>query len=569
MDNDSSDAANINSIRSSQQSQQSKNKNSSIDKENSLSGKPDNLTKKSNSHSSKNKSEQSSSAKEDTGKRQENLRKSGGFNMQFSEPNEENKNQEQEKINNQFEINEFPDNNPPTTYLLIDKLIQAYNNYSGEVRSNTFQKILNNQDIMAILKELCRKDLEDIVVYILDEFTLDQKMENTGNLNEQNLNEKEEKYKDLYFLAIKKGQIKILEALEKQDLNYTAILDEENNTGLILAVIYSNIQIAKFFLKNSIDMLEITNKHGFSPLMLAVYNNDNLMFFLLANNLEFVITDGNSLYELAIRNENLDIINYLNPYKNKNKCNFDPSPLLLHFAVCQSSLEVFKTIADLIKIYDYQIQSSLETPLHWAAMKGNYYIVKELIKIYKENQIDLDKKNIYGVTPFMLANLRQDKNICQLFFENGVDVNEQDIEGNSIAHLIAGLGDVKWLKFMIKKFNVNCYLKNNKGDTPFIHAVLNENIPMVKYFIELFKNSKQLVSTNINWRNKYGQTPLHAAVFTGNKRIIEILLKNKADISVFDANDLTPYHYAYIEEKEDVVNTIHETLGVDKFDFIK
>ena len=62
---------------------------------------------------------------------------------------------------------------------------------------------------------------------------------------------------------------------------------------------------------------------------------------------------------------------------------------------------------------------------------------------------------------------------------------------------------------------------------------------------------------------------MHAAVFTGKCRIIEVLLRNKADISVFDANDLTPYHYAYILEKEDVIKTIHDTLGIDKFDFMK
>ena len=470
---------------------------------------------------------------------------------------------------NNNEIKESQDNKKTNSFshnyttIIIEKLENAFKNYQGEERSITFQKLLNNQDIIEILKELCRKNLEDIVVYILNEFSIDQKRDGGEG------NEREKSYKDLFFLAIKKGQIHVLEALDKQELNYTEILDDEGNTGLIMAVIFSNIQIAKFFLKNSPEMLEIKNIHGYTPLLLAVYNNDNLMFFLLANNLENVITDGNSLYELAIRNENLDIINYLNPYKNKKKCDFLPSLLLLHFAVCQSNLEVFKTIANLVKKYDYQIQSTLETPLHWAAMKGNYYIVKELIKIYKENQIELDQKNFFGVTPFMLANLRQDKYICKLFYENGVDANEQDNEGNSIAHLIAGLGDVKWLKHMIKKFNVNCYLKNNKGDTPFIHAILNENISCVEFFIELFKNSKQLVSTNINWRNKYGQTPLHAAVFTGNCRIIEILLRNKADISIFDANELTPYHYAYIKEKEDVIKTIHETLGIDKFDFIK
>ena len=64
------------------------------------------------------------------------------------------------------------------------------------------------------------------------------------------------------------------------------------------------------------------------------------------------------------------------------------------------------------------------------------------------------------------------------------------------------------------------------------------------------------------WKNKYGQTPLHAAVFTGNIPIIELLLKNKADISAVDVNELTPYHYAYINENQDVVNAIHETLNV-------
>ena len=469
----------------------------------------------------------------------------------------------QKQKNTHIKSSSYKDNKDTIIETLINKLKLAFKEMKGEERSQTFQMILNNQAIIEILKELSRQNLEDIIVYILSEFGIEQQREDFDENFEINEgNDNEERYKDLYFLAIKKGQIKVLEALNKLEINFNKIRDEEGNTGLILAVITSDILLAKFFLKYFPEMLEIRNKNDYSPLLLSVYNNDNLMFFLLANNLENVITEGNSLYELAIRNENLDIINYLNPKKNTIKCNFKPSQLLLHFAVCQSSLEVFRAIVDIVDEYDYQIQSSLETPLHWAAMKGNYYIVKDLIKLYKENQIDLDKKNSNGVTPFMLANLRQDKNICELFYENIVDVNEQDKEGNSIVHLIAALGDVKWLKYMIKKFNVNCFLKNNQGNTPFIEAILNENVNCVEYFIELFKNSEKLVSTNINWKNKYGQTPLHAAVFTGNIEIIKILLSNKADITAVDINELTPYHYAYINEKEEIIQTIHKILEV-------
>jgi ankyrin repeat protein len=440
---------------------------------------------------------------------------------------------------------------------IIFQLQESFKNHEGENRANSFQKLLNNQDLILILTELSKKNLEEIVVYILNEFTISTSSENET---------KEKLFTDLFLLSIKKGQIHILEQLDKLDINFSQIVDNEGNSGLILAVIYSKIQIAKFFLKRCPEMLDMKNNLGYTPLLLSVYNNDNLMFFLLANNLDNVITDGNSLCELAIRNENLDILNYLNPEINKKKCNYIPSQLLLHFASCQTSLEIFNTVVKMVKKYDYQIQSSLETPLHWAVMKANYHIVKALVTLYKENQIDIDQKNAFGVTPFFLSNLRQDKYICELLFENGADVNEQDNEGNSIVHLISALGDVKWLKYMIKKFNVNCYLKNEKGDTPFIQAILSENYKCVEFFIELFKSSKGTNSMNLNWRNKYGQTPLHAAVFTDNISIIELLLKNKADISICDLNELTPYHYAYIEEKEEIIQTIHKILGVN---FIK
>ena len=428
---------------------------------------------------------------------------------------------------------------------IIIKLQQDYNNLEGTSRINSFQKILNSQDIILILYELAKKNLEEIVVYIITEFSIVSQYRNE--------NTKEALFKDLYLHAIKKGQIQILESLDKLDINFTQIKDTEGNNGLILAVLYSNIQIAKFFLKRCPEMLESKNNLGYSPLLLSVYNNDNLMFFLLAMNLENIISDGSSLCELAIRNENIEILNYLNPEINKTKCNFIPSPSLLHCASCQTNLEIFNTVAKMVKTYDHKIKPSLETPLHWGVMKGNFHIVKALVNLYKENQIGVDQKNSFGVTPFFLANLRKDKYICELLFDNGADVNECDNEGNSIVHLISALDDVKWLKYIIKKFNVNCYMKNNKGDTPFIHAILNGNYKTVEFFIELFKNNKGTVFSNLNGRNKYGQTPLHAAVFVGNIKIIELLLKNKADISICDINELTPYHYAYIDEKENVI----------------
>ena len=47
--------------------------------------------------------------------------------------------------------------------------------------------------------------------------------------------------------------------------------------------------------------------------------------------------------------------------------------------------------------------------------------------------------------------------------------------------------------------------------------------------------------------------------YAGGDSVTEL---SEADIAAIDANELTPYHYAYINEKKDVVDTIHETLKV-------
>ena len=178
----------------------------------------------------------------------------------------------QNQQNSKKRKSSFSDSNMKNINLIIDKLKTAFYKMKGEEKSQTFKMILNNQDIIGILKELSRQNLEEIVVYILNEFGIEQKREGFDeNLDLNETNEKEERFRDLYFLAIKKGQIKILEALNKQDINFNKILDKEGNTGLILAVITSDIQIAKFFLKYFPGMLNIRNNNGYSPLLLSVY----------------------------------------------------------------------------------------------------------------------------------------------------------------------------------------------------------------------------------------------------------------------------------------------------------
>lgn len=66
-------------------------------------------------------------------------------------------------------------------------------------------------------------------------------------------------------------------------------------------------------------------------------------------------------------------------------------------------------------------------------------------------------------------------------------------------------------------------------------AVKNNSIKLVNYFL-----NKKL---NPNDLNKDGQTPLHLALKGGNKDIIDLLMKNGADINIKDNDGKKPFDY--------------------------
>ena len=113
------------------------------------------------------------------------------------------------------------------------------------------------------------------------------------------------------------------------------------------------------------------------------------MFFLIANNLAIPILNISELSKLSIRNENLDILDFLT---KKNANIFIEDESLLHYACSQKNIEVFRFIAKNSKNYDFKDDSE-ETALHWAVMKGSYHIIDELIHHIKENNCLINPRN--------------------------------------------------------------------------------------------------------------------------------------------------------------------------------
>lgn len=92
--------------------------------------------------------------------------------------------------------------------------------------------------------------------------------------------------------------------------------DAEGNTCLIISAIKSNLKMAKMFI-NIPEIIESKNNYGLDAITISIHNNDNLIFFLLANNINTSIQNVSSLCKVAIRMQNYDILEYLVNHQQK------------------------------------------------------------------------------------------------------------------------------------------------------------------------------------------------------------------------------------------------------------
>ena len=97
---------------------------------------------------------------------------------------------------------------------------------------------------------------------------------------------------------------------EECDEDILKARDKEGNTCLIISSIKSNLKMAKIFINNS-DLLDAKNNSGIDAITISIHNNDNLIFFLLANNINTSLQNIFYLSKIAIRMQNYDILEYL------------------------------------------------------------------------------------------------------------------------------------------------------------------------------------------------------------------------------------------------------------------
>ena len=109
-------------------------------------------------------------------------------------------------------------------------------------------------------------------------------------------------------------------------------------------------------------------------------------------------------------------------------------------------------------------------------------------------------------------------------------------------------GDFEKLKILIKKDKTLVNSKDKNGKTPLHFAAQTNNKKFIEY---LFKNG-----ADINVQNVNGATPLHYAVFMSHKNIVELLIKLKVDLNRQDNFKRNALDLALVQKKKKIANLL-------------
>ncbi|KAK3773373.1 hypothetical protein RRG08_023251 [Elysia crispata] len=199
-----------------------------------------------------------------------------------------------------------------------------------------------------------------------------------------------------------------------------------------------------------------------------------------------------------------------------------------------------------------------QTPLHYAAMRGNEIACRDLLAF--KDTIDISTGDNQGVTPLHCAALHNQVEIARMLIDAGADVMCIDKERSTPLHHACMEGNIDMVQLLFDagarskeswvKINEMVAAQDFEFSTPLHHAVENSHYDVAKILLE-----KGAV---VNQDRKSFVYPLHLAAQSGDVRICRLLVEHQARIDAVNSEHATALHRAAALNKVDALKFLVE-----------
>ncbi|XP_053375335.1 serine/threonine-protein phosphatase 6 regulatory ankyrin repeat subunit B-like [Mercenaria mercenaria] len=210
----------------------------------------------------------------------------------------------------------------------------------------------------------------------------------------------------------------------------------------------------------------------------------------------------------------------------------------LHLAVDLENMELVKLL--LRKHASLTVKDHRgHYPIHIAAIRGNVEILRELYAADRtQDKLRISsygtKSVIKGMSLFHVAVWKKNEELLNALIDLRADPNVQDFYGQTPLFFAIMKKQEDCIRKLLEYERTNKRKPQKQGFTP-LHAAIHKNLDEI---------AKQLARySDVNARDKYGRTPLHAACEKAKLQLIRTLLvQYGADPRIITKRGDTVYH---------------------------
>lgn len=421
-----------------------------------------------------------------------------------------------------------------------------------------------------------------------------------------------------FHIACMRNHVEMVKTFLQRGVNINDSVDSEScywpgYTALHFAVKYQCLETAEL-LVNCGANITAKNVNALTALHLAFRNQNQSMIDLILSGHSYITenpvnSEGLSHFHIACTTRNnpgivhsflksgVDIDMTLN---NKKLAYREYTPL--SFAIEYECIDVIKILllynpyeedimsrtsnVSIIKLFHSKFKreemkdmvSNLElSKLHVACINNNVTDIRKLLNnnALINSRINSDSPSWLSYTPLHLAVCGEHLDIIRLLIDSDADMTAKDARAKTPLHLAFENKNNKIVDLILSVYpNVNYNPMDNKGLSHFHVACARGNLSVIKQFVR----NRVDINHQVNFESVFwpGYTALHFACHFRHTKVIELLLSQDANITLYNGLGTTPLELMF--EKADpnrahdlqlveVINVILSTPGDKYSDF--
>ncbi|XP_046555562.1 serine/threonine-protein phosphatase 6 regulatory ankyrin repeat subunit A-like [Haliotis rubra] len=241
--------------------------------------------------------------------------------------------------------------------------------------------------------------------------------------------------------------------------------------------------------------------------------------------------------------------------------------------------EIIKKVSKMLKDIPSLSNHAKHQIFCYACFIGDKSIMKKLLP-----HCDIISRGLNGWTPAMYAVVSGQKDSLERLVKGKADLNLCDDNSNTLLHMASEYGSTSVVEYLLQNHRFDINNPGVHGWTPLACAVFAGKKDVLDILLKCkalrdttIKNALHLAfewgnssivknllpRTGVNYRCKYGQTPMMCAVSSGQKEVFDLLVSRKADINLRDDNNNSLLHSACQPDNTSILENLLSQLDIN------